>query len=138
MKKLVRFGVSLEKDLLDRFDRHARNTGHTNRSKAIADLVRASLIEREWKGRGEVVGVISLLYEHRQRELSKRLTRLQHDHYTRVLSSQHIHLDHDNCIEVIVARGKPEEIRNLADLMGASRGVKHSRLSMSSTGKGII
>jgi CopG family nickel-responsive transcriptional regulator len=134
MKGLVRFGVSLEKGLLEQFDRLARKTGHTNRSKAIADLVRARLVEKEWEGTGEVVGVISLLYDHRQRELSKRLTRLQHQHYTRVLSSQHLHLDHDTCLEVIVARGKPDEIRRLADLMGASRGVKHARLSISSTG----
>lgn len=137
MKGLVRFGVSLEKGLLDRFDRHARKMGHTNRSKAIADLVRARLVQEEWEGTGEVIGVISLLYNHRQRELSKRLTRLQHDQYTRVLSSQHIHLDHDTCLEVVVARGKPGEIRKLAELMGAHRGVKHARLSMSSTGKRI-
>lgn len=137
MKGLVRFGVSLEKGLLEQFDRHARKMGHTNRSKAIADLVRARLVEDEWTGTGEVVGVISLLYDHRQRELSKRLTRLQHDHYTCVLSSQHIHLDHDTCLEVIVTRGKPGEIRRLAELMGARRGVKHARLSMSSTGREI-
>lgn len=134
VKGLVRFGVSLDKGLLWRFDRFARSTGHTNRSKAIADLVRAKLVEKEWEGTGEVVGIISLLYDHRQRELSKRLTRLQHAHYTHVLSSQHLHLDHHTCLEVIVARGKPEEVRTLADLMAASRGVKHARLSMSSTG----
>jgi CopG family nickel-responsive transcriptional regulator len=137
MNRLVRFGVSLERGLLARFDRRARKTGHTNRSKAIADLVRACLVENEWAGDGEVIGVISLLYDHRQRELSNRLIRLQHRHYTRVLSSQHIHLDHDTCLEVIVARGNPKEIKRLADLMRASRGVKHARLSMSSTGKAI-
>ena len=137
MNRLVRFGVSLERGLLARFDRHARKTGHTNRSKAIADLVRACLVENEWAGDGEVIGVISLLYDHRQRERSNRLIRLQHRHYTRVLSSQHSHLDHDTCLEVIVARGNPKEIKRLADLMRASRGVKHARLSMSSTGKAI-
>ncbi|MDD5557709.1 MAG: nickel-responsive transcriptional regulator NikR [bacterium] len=135
MERLVRFGVSLEEGLLRRFDGLLRRCGYGNRSKAIADLVRERLVEEEWRAEGEVVGIISMLYDHHQRELSNRLTHVQHDHYTSILSSQHIHLDRDMCLEVVVARGRPGEIRRIADLIRASRGVKHVRLSMSSTGK---
>jgi len=137
MRRLVRFGVSLEDELLRRFDKTLRASGYKNRSKAISDLVREKLIEKEWEEGGEVVGVISMLYDHHQRELSRKLTSLQHEHYRTILSSQHIHLDRHLCLEVVVARGEADEVRKLADLIAASRGVKHVKLSMSSTGENI-
>lgn len=137
MGEIVRFGVSLDGALLKRFDTLIRKMGYGNRSKAIADLVRERLVEREWAGGEEVVGTITMIYDHHQRELTARLTDIQHRHHDAVLSSQHIHLDHRNCLEVVIVRGAPREIRKLAEGMKACRGVKHLQLTMSSTGKEI-
>jgi CopG family nickel-responsive transcriptional regulator len=137
MNKIVRFGVSIERRLLDAFDRMIGGRGCENRSKAIADLVREKLVEREWAAGREVVGTITMVYDHHQRELTERLTDIQHNCYREILSSQHIHLDHDHCLEVVVVKGAPAKIRRLADEMKACRGVKHLHLTMSSTGRGL-
>jgi CopG family nickel-responsive transcriptional regulator len=137
MKALKRFGVSLEKELLGQFDRLLRKRGYTNRSKALADLVRGRLVEETWEEGGEVVGTITMLFDHHKRELSERLTELQHEFYRNIISSQHIHLDQDNCLEVIIVRGKASLIRKLTSLMAARKGVKHVRLTITSTGKGL-
>lgn len=138
MKELIRFGVSVERALLERFDRLIGTQGYSNRSKAISDLMRAKLVERDWETGRNVVGVITLLFDHRQRDLSSRITHVQHDHHRVILSSQHIHLDHDNCLEVIIVKGKPSEVKSLASEIETSRGVKHVSVSMTSTGEGII
>ncbi|MCX6355809.1 MAG: nickel-responsive transcriptional regulator NikR [Candidatus Aureabacteria bacterium] len=137
MAGIVRFGVSLEKGLLDKFDRLMRRKGYGNRSKALADIVREKLIVQEWAEGKEVVGTITMIYNHHQRELTSRLLDIQHHYYTEILSSQHIHLDQCNCLEVVVVRGVPGKIKALADQLGACRGVKHLQVTMSSTGKGI-
>ncbi len=136
MKKLVRFGVSIDRGLLKNLDSLIRKMGYTNRSKAIADLIRTRLAEKEWEAGAEAIGTISVIYDHRQRELSAKLTHLQHDHFRKVISSQHIHLDPNNCLEVIIIRGKPDEIKRMANLLLASRGVKHVQATMSPSGKG--
>lgn len=137
MAGIVRFGVSLEKSLLDKFDLLMRRRGYGNRSKALADIVREKLVAQEWTEGKEVVGTITMIYNHHQRELTSKLLDIQHHHYSEILSSQHIHLDHDNCIEVVVVRGVPRRIKALADRLSACRGVKHCQVTMSSTGKGI-
>jgi CopG family nickel-responsive transcriptional regulator len=137
MKKLIRFGVSLDKELLVKFDRCIRTMGYTNRSKVIADLVRSKLFEKRWEAGEKAIGTISMIYNHHQRELAAKLTHIQHDHFREVLSTQHIHLDRDNCLEVILVKGTPKEIKRMADLLSASRGVKHVQFTISPTGKQI-
>ncbi len=137
MSKLLRFGVSLEEDLLERFDRLIKEKNYANRSEAFRDLIRQELVQKQWHSSGEVAGAITLIYDHHQRELVNKLTNIQHDFGRIIISSQHTHLDHDNCLEIIAVKGNPEEVRKLADNLKSVKGVKHGTLSMSSTGKGI-
>ena len=134
---LTRFGVSLEKDLLEKFDRLIENKNYTNRSEAFRDLIRQELIKKEWEADEEVAGTITIIYDHHQRELATKLMDIQHDHGKNIISTQHIHLDHHNCMEMIAVRGSAKEAQKLADMLKAVRGVKHSTLGMSSTGKHI-
>ncbi len=133
----VRFGVSMDSDLLGRFDQLITRKGYKNRSEAIRDLIRDYLVRQEWEEGQEIVGTITLVYNHHVRELTEVLTNVQHDHSDKVLSTLHIHLDHANCLEVIAVRGKSEEVRSLADKIIGTRGVKHGRLAATTTGKEI-
>lgn len=137
MTDLSRFGVSLEKKLLGAFDRLIRKKNYSNRSEAFRDLIRQELVKEEWRGRGEVVGAITLVYDHRRRELVTKLTDIQHDFQGTIISSQHIHQHYNNCLEIIVARGMARKIVDLASTLKSVKGVKHGALSMSSTGKDI-
>ena len=137
MADLVRFGVSLEKELLAKFDKHIKEKNYPTRSKAIGDLIRENLVEKEWKEGKEVVGAITLVYNHHRRELVNRLTDVEHDFHQLIVSSQHIHLDEDNCLEIVVVKGKPEEVEELAANLKSTKGVKHGSLTMATTGKEI-
>ena len=138
MAGLTRFGVSIPDSLLGDFDRLIARKGYQNRSEAIRDMIRDSLVTEEWRaGNKEMVGTISLVYSHHTRELSRILTRLQHDHYRTILSTLHIHMDEHHCLEVLVVKGKGEEIRKIGDRLIGTKGVKHGRLSLTSTGKNL-
>ena len=134
---LVRFGVSLDKNLLEKFDHLIENKNYTNRSEAFRDLIRQELVKKEWEAGEEVAGTITIIYDHHQRELATKLMDIQHDHGKNIISTQHIHLDHHNCMEIIAVRGSAKEAQKLADMLKAVRGVKHATLGMSSTGKHI-
>ena len=134
---LVRFGVSLDKNLLEKFDRLIEKKNYTNRSEAFRDLIRQELITKEWAGGEDIAGTITIIYDHHQRELATKLMDLQHDHGKNIISTQHIHLDHHNCMEIIAVRGNAKEAQKLANMLKAVKGVKHSTLGMSSTGKHI-
>ena len=137
MANLFRFGISLEKKLLDEFDILIKRKNYSNRSEAFRDLIRQELVKEEWAEGGEVVGAITLVYDHHKRELVNKLTDIQHNFQGTIISTQHIHLDHDNCLELIAVKGAPTEIGKLADTLKSVKGVKHGTLSMSSTGKGL-
>ena len=137
MSELVRFGVSLEKTLLDRFDVLIRAKQYTNRSEALRDLIRRELVEREWQGGRDVAGAITLIYDHHKRDIMSRVTDTQHEFQRVIISTQHIHLDHHNCLEIVAARGNAEEVQRLADALRSIKGVRHATLSMSSTGREI-
>ncbi len=137
MSELVRFGVSLEKPLLERFDDLIREKQYTNRSEALRDLIRRELVQREWREGGEVAGAVTLIYDHHQRDVLSKVTDTQHGFQGVIISTQHIHLDHHNCLEIIAARGKAEEVQRLADALTSIKGVRHGTLSMSSTGREI-
>ena len=135
MSEIVRFGVSLEKELLEKFNILIKEKKYPNRSEAIRDLIRENLVRREWVEGKEVAGAITLVFDHHKRDLVNILTDIQHDFHTLIISSQHIHLDHDNCFEIIVVRGKPIEVSELADKLRATKGVKYGSLSIATTGK---
>jgi len=129
MSELVRFGVSMDRDLLVTLDRIIEHRGYANRSEAIRDLIRAEQVRQTWEGgRGPVIATLTLVYDHHVREVGQRLTNLQHDHDDLVHSTMHVHLTHRMCLEVIVMRGDPRQIERLADQLIAARGVKHGRL----------
>lgn len=137
MPAIVRFGVSLDKELLAEFDRRIKNKNYTNRSEAIRDLIRQELVKKEWEEGKEVAGAITITYDHHKRELLDKITDIQHDLQKIIISTQHIHLDHNNCLEIVAVKGKPKEVQKLADTLKSIKGVKHGTLSMSSTGKEI-
>jgi len=133
---IVRFGISIEDVLLKRFDTLIKKKGYANRSEAIRDLIRDSLVSEELESETvETVGTITIVYSHDTRELTDTLTDMQHDYYNSIVSSMHIHIDEHNCLEVIVVRGKSSEIKAIADRLIGTKGVKHGKLSLTTTGK---
>jgi CopG family nickel-responsive transcriptional regulator len=138
MGKLIRFGVAMDRRLLDRLDRWVSRRRYPNRSEAIRDLVRQGLVTEEWRADTRpTAATITLVYDHHARLLPSRLTAAQHHHLARIVSSLHVHLDHDHCLEVLVVRGRARSLRDLADRLIATRGVKHGRLTMATTGKDL-
>jgi CopG family nickel-responsive transcriptional regulator len=133
---LIRFGISLDNALLERFDTLLRRKRYSNRSEAIRDLIRDALVSEEWESATlETVGTITIVYSHDKRELTDTLTDLQHSYCNSIISSMHIHLDEHNCLEVIVVRGKAKDIKAIADRLIGTKGVKHGKLSVTTTGK---
>jgi len=130
MSELERFGVSMPHDLLKSLDDAVAEAGYPNRSEALRDIVRDYLTAKRWQvPDGDVVGTVTLVYDHHTRELERVLTDIQHDHTDNVICTTHVHLDHHNCIEVIVVKGHAEEVRRIADHLISTRGVKHGQLS---------
>ncbi len=137
MAKLVRFGVSLDHHLLDDFDRLIQRRGYTNRSEALRDLIRDNLVGQEWDENKETVGTITFVYDHHVRDLTRKLTDIQHRYQKLILSGMHVHLDHAHCLEVLVMKGKGSEIKKVSDALVSVKGVKHGKLTMTTTGKGL-
>jgi CopG family transcriptional regulator, nickel-responsive regulator len=138
MERTVRFGVSMEKKLLERFDRMLKKEGYKNRSEAIRDFIRQHLVEEEWERGQKVTGGILIEYNHHYRELMEKVTDIQHHFHNVVISTQHIHMDDDNCLEIIAVSGKVELIKKLYDSLKSLKGVKYSSLSKATTGKRIF
>ena len=135
MSELSRIGVAIDSDLLEKFDGHIAKRGYTNRSEAFRDLIRDELVQKNWELPDSlVVGTVTLVYDHHVRLLNEKLTDLQHDSFHNVLSTLHIHLDHDNCLEVLVVKGKAAAVKKLADALISTKGVKHGRLTITSSG----
>lgn len=138
MAELTRFGISIDSKLLKQFDKLIATKGVANRSEAIRDLIRAALVETEWEtSDAETVGTVTLVYDHHTRDLGEKLDHLQHEHHDAIVSTLHVHLDHHNCLEVLVVRGKSGDIKKIADMLIGTKGVKHGKLTMTTTGKGL-
>ena len=136
MPGLVRFGISISEDLLERFDREVVEKGYLSRSEAIRDLIRNQLVEEEWsQEEAEVAGTITLVYDHHSRGLSEALLELQHRYHQLVLSTMHLHLDHHNCLEALIVKGRSTETKELANRLLGLKGVKHGKLTIASTGR---
>ena len=135
MSDLSRIGVAIDSELLDKFDQLINKRGYTNRSEAFRDLIRDELVEKTWESpESSVVGTVTLVYDHHVRLLNEKLTDMQHDHHRSILSTLHVHLDHDNCLEVLVVRGKAGAVRKIADALISTKGVKHGRLTITTSG----
>lgn len=129
---MERVTISLDEGLLAEFDDFIRRKGYENRSEAIRDLVRRRLQDDALERRAATYAVASLsyVYNHHQRDLSRRLTQAQHHSHDLVLSTLHVHLDHENCLEVIMLRGLAEHVRGFAESIMAETGVRHGSLNL--------
>ncbi|MGC9002215.1 MAG: nickel-responsive transcriptional regulator NikR [Dictyoglomus sp.] len=131
MAKIVRFGVSIEEDLLENFDKIIEDKGYNSRSEAIRDLIRDYIIKEKWNLKKEkVAGSISLIYEHNVYGLSEKLTDIQHHYHDVIISTLHVHLDEKNCMEVILVRGKVEKIKRLYDELSSLKWVRHTNIAI--------
>ncbi len=142
MSNLIRFGVSLDKELLKDFDKDLSERGYQNRSEAIRDLIRERLVEKEWEQENgdealERMAVLTIVYDHHQSDLTKTLTDIQHESHGVVYSTLHIHLDSDNCLEIMVLKGSAEMIKKLGEKLISTRGVRHGKMILTTTGKGL-
>lgn len=138
MAELARIGVAINEELLNEFDRLIEQRGYTNRSEAFRDLIRNELVsEISASPRAEIFGTVTLVYDHHSRLLTQRLTEIQHQHHDAILSSIHVHLDHDNCLEVILVRGKSKLVKELANSLIATKGVKHGRFVLTASGRDL-
>ena len=138
MKKpeLSRFSVSMPSALVQQLDGMVVEKGYGNRSQAVADMVRAHLVEHHGQmGEHEIAGTVTLVYDHHKRNIQALLTDIQHDHQAVILSTLHVHLDHNNCMEVLAVRGPASAVKQVADRLIAAKGVKHGKLTVTTTGK---
>jgi CopG family nickel-responsive transcriptional regulator len=137
MTSLKRFGVAVESELLDRFDRAIAGKGYATRSEALRDLMRERLVEEEWRSDEETVGVVTLVYDHGVRELTERLTELQHHFTGQVISTLHVHLDVRHCLEVILVRGTGRVLGAFADRLAGLKGVVYGKLVPATLGQSL-
>ena len=139
MSSITRFGVSIESQLIKKFDALLARKGYATRSEAIRDMIRDTLVEQEWEsGRHETIGTITIVYNHHTRELEHALTDMQHKSFHQIVSTLHVHLDAHNCLEVLVVKGRSSDIQNIADRLIGTKGVKHGKLTMTTTGKELV
>ena len=138
MSDVIRQSFSMENSLWEKVKELVKESGYTNRSEFLRDIIREKLVEREWQSKAkEVVGTITLVYDHHARLLGEKLTDIQHDHHEAILATTHVHLDHDMCAEMIMMRGRADRIRAVADRIRQQKGVLHASLSISSTGRDL-
>jgi CopG family nickel-responsive transcriptional regulator len=135
MTNVVRFGVSIEERLLERYDALIAEKAYVNRSEAIRDLIRAALVNEQWEaGTDDAIGTVTLVYDHHTSDLADKLTEHQHTHHQEIVSTLHVHLDAHLCLEVVVLRGPAREIRRIADELIGTKGVKHGKFVATTAG----
>ncbi|HPG38109.1 MAG TPA: nickel-responsive transcriptional regulator NikR [bacterium] len=138
MSTLTRFGISLDTELLEKFDQLIQAKGYANRSEAIRDLIRDTLVQNEWENENqETIGTITIIYDHHVQQISHNKIAKEHKHYHQIISTMHVHLDHENCLEVSAVRGRASEIRQIADEIIGMKGIKHGKLVTTTTGKNL-
>lgn len=138
MSETIRFGVSLNADLLEKFDTLCASQGYKNRSESIRDLIRKALVQEEWHDDSAIVAAtLTLVYDHHRSDLAQKIMEIQHDAHHLIITTLHVHLDHDNCLEVLVLRGTNAEVRALGESLIATKGIVFGNLSLATTGKNI-
>ena len=138
MGETIRFGVSLDTSLLEKFDKLCEQRSYQTRSEAIRDLIRKELVQMEWEDHNqEVTGTLTMVYDHHKSDLAQKMTEIQHQALDLIITSLHVHIDEHNCMEVLVLRGPAKEIRSISERLTSTRGIKHGKLNLSTTGKDI-
>ena len=128
---LVRFGVSLDEDVLNALDSFVIENNMPNRSQAIRHLVEKNLVEKKWQCNQIVAGAIVMLYDHHKGDVSSKSGDIQHEYFDVILSSQHFHLSHDNCLEIVAVKGVASRLTELSDKLIGIKGIIHGKLVMS-------
>lgn len=137
-EEVARLSISLPAGLLEQLDEMVHEKSYDNRSLAIADMIRDDLVEhRQQRGSEQIVGTITLVYDHHKQHVQEALTDIQHDHHEVIVSAVHVHLDHHNCLEVLIVKGKATVVKQIADKLIAAKGVKHGKLTVTTTGKDL-
>lgn len=134
MSTLLRFGISIEEELLQSFDTLSSERGYENRSEAVRDLMRDALVQSRVQAQPDetnVIASLTLVYDHHARDLTNKMADLQHKHHGLVISVLHAHISHDDCMELIALRGPVGEVRTLANALLSLKGVKHGKLFLS-------
>ena len=132
--KITRFGVSIEPDLLKKYDSLIKKQGYANRSEAIRDLIRKNLIDKKQRDPNQnAIGTLTMVYNHHTGNLTNKLLDLQHRHHDAILTTSHVHIDHHNCLEVLVLKGKTKNIQQLADAIKSLKGIKHGELVLTTS-----
>ena len=138
MGSTIRFGVSLDSDLLERFDALCDQRGYQTRSEAIRDLIRNTLVQQEWEdSQQEIAATLTMVYDHHKSDLAQRITNAQHDAHHLIDTTLHVHLDHHNCFEVLVLKGAVEDIKSLGQRLISLKGVMFGKLSLATTGENL-
>ena len=137
MSTITRISISIEENVIQQFDDLTQRQGFPTRSEAIKHLIRSALVQQQWKQGDVIAGVITLIYDHHKSRLTQKIVEAQHDFGDLVICSQHAHLDHHNCMENIIVRGRVEQIQQLHRALSAIKGMKHTVLSMTTTGHGM-
>ncbi|NPV89119.1 nickel-responsive transcriptional regulator NikR [Coprothermobacteraceae bacterium] len=139
MERLVRFGVSVEEELVREFDEMIKSKGYSSRSEAIRDLMREYLVENRWETGGDhlMLGSLTLLYDHESHDITDKLTHLQHQYQDVVIAATHVHVDEHNCLEVVLLRGTADRVRQVADRLSSLNSVKLAKLNVASVGGGV-
>jgi len=127
---VVRFGVSLDKEIMQELDNYVTVNSFPNRSQAIRNLIEKYAVEKKWHCDNQVAGAIVIVYDHHKRNIDNEINEVQHEHHHLILSTQHVHLNHETCLETIVVKGKASELTGLADKIIALKGIHHGRLIM--------
>lgn len=128
MSNVVRFGVSLEPDVLKSLDEFKERKRFPNRSQAIRFIIEESLVKESWQKNQDVCGVLVIIYDHHRRDFMNKFISIQHDYQDVILASQHVHIDHHNCMETINLKGGASILHELSDRLLALKGVKHGKL----------
>lgn len=138
MSKVERFGVSMDDELLERFDALIKQRQYSNRSEAFRDLVRKELVEQQWTDpNAEVMGAVTLVYHHESNELAAKLTEMQHDAHNNIVCTTHVHIDHHHCLEVMIVRGLCSQVQAIANALISTKGVLHGHLVSTTSGQDI-
>ena len=138
MGNTIRFGVSLDSELLERFDALCTQRGYDTRSEAIRDLLRHTLVQQEWADSGkDIAAVLTLVYDHHKSDLAQKVINAQHDAHHLIITTLHVHLDRHNCLEVLILKGPGTKVRGLAERLIATKGVMFGHLSLATTGANL-
>ena len=136
MGDLVRFSITMDEELLSRFDELVASRGtESNRSETVRDLVRDALVENAVENpHAEIAGTITMVFDHHESDLSDKLNAIQHEFVNEIVSTVHVHLDHEYCLEVIILRGASAKVHAIANALIGTKGVKHGKLVTTTTG----